>query len=141
MFGADSDHQDVFETTSKFCKKSGMASVQYLALTPLPGTRLYRQMEQEGRLLHKNWQFYDAMHVVFQPKNFTPAELQQGMIECFIDFYSYTHGIHDAVNTFFITLETLFKRAVHARAYFPPFIAPILKIGGKRPKIVSGHAV
>jgi len=131
MFGSDSDRKDAFKLTSEFCRKSGISSVQYLALTPLPGTQFYRRMEKEGRLLHKNWAFYDTMHVVFQPRHLTPMELQQGLIECFSDFYSYTNGIHDAVNIFFETLSTFIKRT-HSRAYYPSFIAPLLKMGGKR---------
>jgi len=131
MFGSDSDRKDAFKLTSDFCRKSGIASVQYLALTPLPGTQFYRRMEKEGRLLHKNWQFYDTMHVVFQPRHLTPMELQQGLIDCFSDFYSYTNGIHDAVNLFFETLSTFIRR-MYSRAYYPSFIAPLLKMGGKR---------
>ena len=89
-------------------------------------------MEREGRLLHKNWQLYDALHVVFQPKQVTPVELQQGLMDCFSDFYSYANAAHDALNTFFATMETLIKRAIHARAYYPSWIAPLLKLSGKR---------
>jgi radical SAM superfamily enzyme YgiQ (UPF0313 family) len=130
MFGSDSDHQDVFQMTSDFCKTSGVATVQYMVLTPLPGTRFYRRIEQEGRLLHKNWEYYDAMHVVFQPKHLTPIELQQGMIDCFSDFYCYTKGIHDAVNAVGMSMVVLFKR-MYQRAYYPSFFIPTIKILGK----------
>ncbi len=100
MFGSDSDTKDIFKTTSKFCRESGLTSVQYMIMTPLPGTELYRQLENQGRLLHKKWEFYDAMHVVFQPMKLSAYELQQGMIECYNDFYSYTHAFNDALNVF-----------------------------------------
>jgi hypothetical protein len=35
-------------------------------------------MEQEGRLLHRDWSRYDTGHAVFRPKNMTPEELEQG---------------------------------------------------------------
>lgn len=131
MFGSDSDQEDIFKTTSHFCKKSGLTSVQYLILTPLPGTRFYKRIEQEGRLLHKQWQFYDGMHVVFQPKHFTPVELQQGMIDCFSDFYSYANGINDAINIFFETGLTFIKR-MYKKVYYPSFFPSLVKIAGKR---------
>jgi hypothetical protein len=47
-------------------------------LTPYPGTPLFRQMEAEGRLLHRDWEKYDTAHVVFRPKRMTPEELLLG---------------------------------------------------------------
>ncbi len=131
MFGSDSDQKDIFNATSNFCRESGLTSVQYLIITPLPGTRFYKRIEEEGRLLHKHWQFYDGMHVVFQPKCFTPVELQQGMIDCFSDFYSYTNAVNDAINTFFETGLTLIKK-MYTNAYFPSFFPSFLKIAGKK---------
>ncbi|MBN1755193.1 B12-binding domain-containing radical SAM protein [bacterium] len=131
MFGSDSDDKDIFQTTSRFCKESGLSSVQYLILTPLPGTVFYKQIEADGRLLHKNWAFYDALHVVFQPKNLTPAELQLGMIECFNDFYSYANAFNEAINIFFRTCGALFTR-LHRRVYFPSINSSLVKLFGKK---------
>jgi|SRR5581483_137526 len=47
-------------------------------LTPYPGTPLFRQMEAEGRLLHKDWSLYDTAHVVFRPSRMSPEELYHG---------------------------------------------------------------
>jgi radical SAM superfamily enzyme YgiQ (UPF0313 family) len=47
-------------------------------LTPYPKTPLYRQMEEEGRLLHTDWSLYDTAHAVFRPRHMTPEELEQG---------------------------------------------------------------
>ncbi len=47
-------------------------------LTPYPGTPLFRRLEAEGRLLHRDWEQYDTAHVVFQPKQMTPEELLLG---------------------------------------------------------------
>jgi radical SAM superfamily enzyme YgiQ (UPF0313 family) len=131
ILGSDSDTKETLPLTSKFCRDSGLTSVQYMIMTPLPGTVFYRKMESEGRLLHKRWDYYDAMHVVFQPKLMTPVELQQGMIDCFSDFYSYTHAFHDAVNLFFITAWNSVKFLNH-RVYFPSWVSPLVKLFGKR---------
>ncbi len=131
ILGSDSDTKETARLTSKFCRDSGLASVQYMIMTPLPGTELYRRLESEGRLLHKRWDYYDAMHVVFQPKRMTPVELQQGMIECFSDFYSVTHAFHDALSLFFITAWNSIK-LLHHRVYFPSWVSPLVKLFGKR---------
>jgi len=45
-------------------------------LTPFPGTRLCRRLEQEGRVLSKDWSLYDMNTVVFRPRHFSPEGLQ-----------------------------------------------------------------
>ena len=47
------------------------------------------------------WQYYDAMHCVYKPKRMTPLELQEGMVDAFRDFYSYSRAVNDALNTVF----------------------------------------
>ena len=131
MFGSDSDEKDIFKSTSAFCRKSGITTVQYMIMTPLPGTVLFKQLEKEGRLLHKKWEYFDAMHVVFQPKKLTTVELQKGMIECYSDFYSYTNAFNDALNIFFETFLVLGKK-VFGTAYLPSPIPAIMKIVGKK---------
>lgn len=98
IFGGDEDNMDIFKETVKFSVKNKIDTVQYMVLTPLPGTETYQKLESEGRLLHKMWQYYDGLHAVFQPKNMSPFELQSGMIGAFEDFYSYTRVFNEALN-------------------------------------------
>lgn len=46
-------------------------------LTPFPGTPLFDRMEEEGRILHRDWSRYTAGQVVFQPQQMSPRELQE----------------------------------------------------------------
>src|ERR1017187_8343102 len=55
-----------------------MECATFHILTPYPGTPFFRQMEAEGRLLHRDWEKYDTAHVVFKPKHLTPEELLLG---------------------------------------------------------------
>lgn len=130
MFGSDADGPDAFRTTSEFCRASGLTTAQYLALTPLPGTRFYRRIEEEGRLLHRHWEYYDAMHVVFRPKQMTPIELQEGLIGCFQDFYCYLSAFNAAMNTLLDALATVFRK-LYKIAYFPPYLGIVFKLFGK----------
>ncbi|MFC1853204.1 B12-binding domain-containing radical SAM protein [candidate division CSSED10-310 bacterium] len=99
ILGNDQDQRNVFQTTLKFCKKMKIESVQFMILTPFPGTETYSQLEAEGRLIHHLWQYYDGMHAVFEPKWMTAAELQVGMLRAFEDFYSLTRLLLDSFNT------------------------------------------
>lgn len=113
IFGSDYDTKDIFENTVKFCKKNKIETLQYLALTPFPGTQVFEDMEKENRLVHKIWRYYDTLHVVFRPKYLTPLELQNKIISSFEEFYSYTHTMSDTLSSasgLFSSIETFFTR-------------------------------
>jgi radical SAM superfamily enzyme YgiQ (UPF0313 family) len=58
-------------------------------LTPFPGTELFKRMEKEGRILHKDWSRYDTKHVVFQPPKLSPQELEAGYRKIVREVYSF----------------------------------------------------
>ncbi|MBN1523650.1 MAG: radical SAM protein [Spirochaetales bacterium] len=88
VFGFDADTPETIESTVDFAIKQKIDSVQCLILTPLPGTPLYYKIEHEGRLIHRNWEKYDAHHVTFLPKNMTAYQLQNLQIRAHGRFYS-----------------------------------------------------
>ncbi|MBN2188078.1 MAG: radical SAM protein [Chitinispirillaceae bacterium] len=130
MLGSDADTKDVFSTTSRFCSDMGMDYAQYSILTPLPGTRVYKQFESEGRLLHKEWSMYDGLHSVFTPRNMTADELQKGMIECFSEFYNYLNAFNDALTTTCQTIGASF-RSLYSTPFFPSFYPSFMKVAGR----------
>jgi radical SAM superfamily enzyme YgiQ (UPF0313 family) len=78
VLGFDGDRKDVFQTTAEWIEENHLECGTFHILTPYPETPLFRQMEAEGRLLHRNWDLYDTAHVVFRPKHMTPEELLLG---------------------------------------------------------------
>jgi radical SAM superfamily enzyme YgiQ (UPF0313 family) len=78
VLGFDEDRPDVFATTADWIEENRLECATFHILTPYPGTPLFRQLENEGRLLHRDWNFYDTGHVVFRPKHMTPEELAHG---------------------------------------------------------------
>jgi hypothetical protein len=64
-------------------------SLQYLILTPVPGTQFYQEMEAQNRIICRDWSHYDGHHTVFQPRHFTPYELQRETIRAMKRFYSW----------------------------------------------------
>jgi len=78
VLGFDHDRKDVFARTAEWIEENRLECATFHILTPYPATPLFRQMEAQGRLLHKNWTLYDTGHAVFQPKHMTPEELEQG---------------------------------------------------------------
>jgi radical SAM superfamily enzyme YgiQ (UPF0313 family) len=88
MFGGDADGPDTPDRTVAFAKKHKIDSVQFLALTPVPGTDFYERLESEGRIFSRDWTLYDGHHVVIEPMRMTPLELQLGLIRAHREFYS-----------------------------------------------------
>jgi len=87
IFGFDDDTMDVFPETLNFLVKHRISSASLNVLTPYPGTKVYSQFSQEGRLLTDNWKYYDHNTVVFQPKNMSPFELQAGRLWVSSEFH------------------------------------------------------
>ena len=78
VLGFDHDRKDVFTRTAEWIEENGLECATFHILTPYPATPLFRQMETEGRLLHRDWALYDTAHAVFRPRNMSPEELEQG---------------------------------------------------------------
>jgi radical SAM superfamily enzyme YgiQ (UPF0313 family) len=89
VYGFDEDDWRTVRKTVRFARRAGLSSTQFLILTPLPGSRFYRQITSEKRLLFKDWSLYDAHHVVFQPKRFSLLSLQKAQLLSHRRFYSW----------------------------------------------------
>jgi len=90
IFGFDTDTPDVFADTLQACENLGIDGVTASVLTPLPGTQLYADMERDGRLLSRDWTWYNGKtRVAFTPKQMTPQELYAGYLWFRRQFYSW----------------------------------------------------
>lgn len=88
IFGFDTDTKKSLRDTVTFAKRHLLDSVQFLLLTPMPGTPVYHDLEKDGRIIIKDWSFYDGHHVVFSPKLVSPYQLQKAQIKGHLRFYS-----------------------------------------------------
>jgi radical SAM superfamily enzyme YgiQ (UPF0313 family) len=91
VFGFDSDTPATTRATVSFALAEKIDSAQFLILTPLPGSGFHTTMLAEGRLIDNAWDTYDAHHVKFLPRGFTPWELQLAQIAAHARFYSPWH--------------------------------------------------
>ena len=78
VFGMDHDTPAVFRETAEMAVDIGIDLPRFAIVTPFPGTGLYRQLEQQGRILTRDWRLYDGQHVVFQPAQLAVDELLRG---------------------------------------------------------------
>jgi radical SAM superfamily enzyme YgiQ (UPF0313 family) len=89
VLGFDHDGSDCFARTAEWIEDNRLECATFHILTPYPATPLFRTLEAEGRLLHKNWDLYDTAHVVFRPKRMTPDELAAGYEWCYRRLFSH----------------------------------------------------
>jgi len=92
VFGCDADTVDDFQRTVQFTVDHGFLLAAFAHLMPFPGTALHRRLAQEGRLLQEHWWLdpnYAYNTVAFQPRHFTPLELQRECLAARRRFFSW----------------------------------------------------
>lgn len=78
VVGFDEDRREVFRTLADWIEANRLECATFHILTPYPGTPLFRRLEREGRILHRDWSRYDTGHAVFRPRHLSPEELEAG---------------------------------------------------------------
>ena len=89
IVGYDFDSQATFAELIDFIQEANLLMPLINILTPFPGTELFKRLEEEGRIIHKDWSKYDARHVVFSPSNMEPEELFEGYKKIVRAVYSF----------------------------------------------------
>jgi anaerobic magnesium-protoporphyrin IX monomethyl ester cyclase len=97
MFVLGADDDDVFTVrgTAQFALREALDSVQFLILTPLPGTRQFEVFERAKRIFVRDWSLYDGHHVVYEPLKMTAAALQREAWKAQKRFYSVWECVKD----------------------------------------------
>jgi radical SAM superfamily enzyme YgiQ (UPF0313 family) len=91
VFGMDGDGPDVFDRTVEWAVAHGIETATFHIMTPYPGTALFRRIEAQGRIRHRDWDRYDTRHVVYDPVGLTPPELESGYWRAYRDFYRWSN--------------------------------------------------
>ncbi len=88
IFGLDDDDETVFERTVHFLEENRLPLASFFAYVPLPGTRAAQRMEEEGRIIERDWAKYDDAHALFLPRRMSPQTLEEGLWWAYRRFYS-----------------------------------------------------
>jgi len=78
IFGLDEDDKSVFAQTVDMVNQLKIDIPRYAIYTPYPGTKAFKRLEAERRILHYRWEYYDTQHVVFVPNKISTEELDDG---------------------------------------------------------------
>ncbi len=126
VFGFDCDGPDVFDRTVDFAVESKILTATFHVLTPLPGTRAFDRLDAEGRILHRNWAYFDTDHAVFRPNRMTPEQLEAGHKRACREFISYRSILRRSLG-----LPGAFKRIAYNVAWMKidPLWVAIVRAG------------
>jgi radical SAM superfamily enzyme YgiQ (UPF0313 family) len=79
IYGLDSDSPADLRRRTEYIVSTGVDAFQLTMLTPLPGTRLFHTLRDQGRLLYTNfpadWDHYDMLEVTHKPASMPPEQL------------------------------------------------------------------
>jgi radical SAM superfamily enzyme YgiQ (UPF0313 family) len=89
VLGFDHDKADVFEKTVAWIEQNRLECATFHILTPYPGTPLFRELETQRRIVHRDWRLYDTAHVVFEPAHMTAEQLYAGYEWCYRRLFSH----------------------------------------------------
>ncbi|MEA3332336.1 MAG: radical SAM protein [Pseudomonadota bacterium] len=104
LLGTDDQDETYIRNLIDFLMDTNLDVAEFTILTPFLHTPLREQLEREKRILHNNWIDYTTDKVVFQPKQMTPAKLQE--------LFHYAWDTFYADGGYQIKMGALFKKLI-----------------------------
>ena len=92
VLGYDYDTPESIEATLRFAMDNNFAIANFNPLIPMPGTRLYERLEEEGKLIYPKWwleESYKYGDTAYYPAGLTPEELREGCKNARFSFNTY----------------------------------------------------
>ncbi len=96
IFGMDHDTPDVFDHTVDWIVRNRVETATFHILTPYPGTPLFDDLQQQGRIVDRDWDHYNTAHAVFEPRHMTREQLEQGYRRAYREVYSWPNVVRRA---------------------------------------------
>ncbi len=88
VFGFDHDTVESFDNTLEWLIRNKIETMTSHILTPYPGTKLYKRLADENRIIDYDLSNCNTSNVIFQPSGMTVSELKHGYLKMYDDFYS-----------------------------------------------------
>jgi radical SAM superfamily enzyme YgiQ (UPF0313 family) len=93
VFGYDHDTTASFDEAVAFAIRNKFYLANFNPLTPTPGADLYRQLQQEKRLIYERWWLdpdFRYGHATFHPSGMTADELTAGCLRARLRFNTWS---------------------------------------------------
>ena len=87
MIGLDGDTVDSVNTMIEYAIKQNIFMARFSVSTPYPGTQYYDFLDNEGLLLHKNFEKYNQFSLVSKQESLTSAQVNTLMLDAYRKYY------------------------------------------------------
>lgn len=77
IVGTDFDTEESIRETYQFIYRNKIPIPRFYILTPIPGTDLYKELKQQGRMLTDDLRLFDGTRCVHIPKQIEPEKLTE----------------------------------------------------------------
>ncbi|HQL00538.1 MAG TPA: radical SAM protein [Smithellaceae bacterium] len=92
ILGSDTDTKASFGRTLDFIRESGIDIIQVTKPTPLPGTRFYKELFEQNRILDirypEAWKDYTFTRMLFKPRQLDIEDVYEGFHYIKMNFYA-----------------------------------------------------
>lgn len=121
VVGGEGDTLESIRKTKDFIENNKICVPRFYILTPIPGTKFFKEMLEEGRILSEDIYAFDGCKAEHQPKNMSPEELTEAYWALYNELFSYRSIIKRTIlrkdffkrplNYLFYTAVNLFYRS------------------------------
>lgn len=88
LYGNDQDDEGTVDRVLEFCARTNIRKAEFAIATPYPGTPQWTQLAAEGRLLGREWRYFNDANPTFRPAKLTPDQVVDGYLRLWRDFYA-----------------------------------------------------
>jgi radical SAM superfamily enzyme YgiQ (UPF0313 family) len=120
IFGADGEGSDVFKRTVDFVLESGIDVMTFGFLTAMPRTRLFSELQKQGRLFRTSfpddWIYYSSGHLIHTLEKLSLDEFIAGMeyvYESLFDKHALRERARESVRRTGSTFNSMFAYRVN----------------------------
>jgi radical SAM superfamily enzyme YgiQ (UPF0313 family) len=89
LLGMDNQTEDDILRLIDFLMEVNLDLAEFTVLTPFRHTKVWDDMERDGRIIDRDWNHYNAGQVVFRPLNMSPGRLQELYFYAWDQFYKH----------------------------------------------------
>jgi len=89
VVGGEGDTLESIRMTKDFIEENKISVPRFYILTPIPGTKFFKDIVAEGRLINDNIYSFDGTEAVHKPRNMTPEELTSAYWDLYESLFTY----------------------------------------------------
>lgn len=88
VVGGEADTLESIKATQDFIEDNKISVPRFYILTPIPGTRFFKDIEAQGRLVKSDIYSFDGTEAVYTHPNMTPEELTKAYWELYKSLFT-----------------------------------------------------